>query len=90
MEPFLELMEQYLAGEIQGAEFQNRFFEEFKKDNAVWLDKNHRILNWLFNEVEAYCSDPELLKRLDPKFNIGEKELRMAVKRGLTELKSLE
>jgi hypothetical protein len=47
-------------------------------------------LNWLFNEVEAYCSDPELLKRLDPKFNIGEKELRMAVKRGLTELKSLE
>jgi Bacterial self-protective colicin-like immunity len=89
-EKYTSLLQDYVSKTIDANEFESKFLKLFKSDESFRPQKEFDILDRLFSDVDAYCKDPELLRKLDPRFNIGEAELRKRAERALLELKSLQ
>jgi hypothetical protein len=61
--------------------------EIYKRDKTIRTGEIFDILDRMFGNVDAYCSDPNLIT--DPKYDIAEVELRKRAKRTLAELSAI-
>lgn len=81
---YATLIRAYVAGRLSGAEFEDLFLQLFKNDLGGRPQSDHAVLEALFEEVDAYCADPELrLKTVD---GIGDEELKDAAREALARL----
>jgi hypothetical protein len=62
--------------------------EIYKRDKTIRTGEIFDILDRMFGNVDAYCSDPNLIT--DPKYDIAEVELRKRAKRTLAELSAIQ
>ena len=85
LNPYIHLMESFLAHKIDASEFERRYFSMFKNDTSSWTEAEYENLNYLFGELDAFCADPELRDEND----IDEDQLREAAKMTLANLSSL-
>ncbi len=84
MDKYIKLLEEFAGGKISADEFEQRFLQLFKGDNNLQPGREFQILDKLFADVDAYCSDPDLIE--DPRFDIGEVQLRVSVQETLDKL----
>jgi hypothetical protein len=61
--------------------------EIYKSDKTIRTGEIFDILDGMFSNVDAYCSDPNLIT--DPKYDIDEAELRKRAGRTLAELSAI-
>ncbi len=80
------LLKDFVARKISADEFERRFLELFKGETALMPEREFHILDKLFGDVDAYCSDPDLI---DPRFDIDEDELRSSAQEALDQLGEL-
>src|SRR5690349_10907561 len=57
---YIDLIESYTKGHISPSEFESRFLRMFKEEKRIPPPQVYQILNKLFTDVDAYCSDPAL------------------------------
>jgi Bacterial self-protective colicin-like immunity len=87
MEKYIKLLQQFAGRKINADEFEQRFLQLFKSDNNLQPGREFKILDKLFADVDAYCSDPDLIE--DPRFDIGEVELQVSAQETLDKLLKL-
>lgn len=88
MENYITLLKDFVVGKISADEFEQQFLQLFKGDSKLLPGREFEILDKLFSDVDAYCSDSELIE--DPRFDIGEAELRASAQEALEELVRLK
>ncbi|TAG91743.1 MAG: hypothetical protein EAZ09_16940 [Oscillatoriales cyanobacterium] len=86
MEKYIKLLQSFADSKINADQFEQQFLEVFKSDNNL-QGIEFRILDKLFADVDAYCSDPDLIE--DPRFDIGEVQLQVSAKETLDKLLKL-
>ncbi len=86
MNKYIMLLKNFVYRKISADEFERRFLELFKGETALMPEREFHILDKLFGDVDAYCSDPDLI---DPQFDIDENELRSSAQEALAELGEL-
>jgi hypothetical protein len=79
---YIRLLKDFINNKISSDEFEFQFMELFKKD-FFYSEIEFQILDKLFGDVDAYCSDSALF---DPEFDIDEAQLRLSVKQALKAL----
>lgn len=57
---YIRLLDQLLEGRVTGDQFQTLYFKIYLGDTREMGDREFRVLDWLFAEVDAYVPDPEL------------------------------
>lgn len=82
IEKYILLMTQFVAGEIAAPQFEVSFLDMFKNEPEVFPEKTYGVLNKLFLDVDAYCSDPDLRDEED----LDDQELLERAKEALTKL----
>ncbi|CBN58269.1 MULTISPECIES: colicin immunity domain-containing protein [Kamptonema] len=87
MEKYIKLLQEFVGNTISADEFEQRFIQLFKGDNNLQLGREFKILDKLFADVDAYCSDPDLIE--DPRFDIGEDQLQVSAEETLDKLVDL-
>lgn len=87
MDKYIKLLEEFAGNKISADEFEQRFLQLFKSDNNLQPGREFKILDKLFANVDAYCSDPDLIE--DPRFDIGEVQLRVSAQETLDQLVKL-
>ena len=87
MDKYIKLLEDFAGSKISADEFERRFLQLFKSDDNLQLGREFQILDKLFADVDAYCSDPDLIE--DPRFDIGEVQLRVSAQETLDKLVKL-
>jgi len=80
---YIKLLKDFVNNKISSDEFESQFMEIFKKEKLFDSEREFQILDKLFGDVDAYCSDSALF---DPEFDIDEAQLRLSVKQALKEL----
>lgn len=86
MEKYIALLKDFVDRKISADEFEQQFLGLFKSD-GVFSGTEFQILDKLFSDVDAYCSDPDLIE--DPRFDISENELRASAQETLDKLVKL-
>lgn len=86
MEKYIKLLQSFADSKINADQFEQQFLEVFKSDNNL-QGIEFRILDKLFADVDAYCSDPDLIE--DPRFDIGEVQLQVSAQETLDKLLKL-
>jgi hypothetical protein len=86
MTRYTTLLKEFVTQTIPAKEFESRFLEMFKSEAAPISEREFQILDKLFGDVDAYCSEPDLF---DPQFDIDEAELRLSAQKALDELREL-
>ena len=87
MEKYIKLLQNFAGRKINADEFEQRFLQLFKGDNNLQPGREFQILDKLFADVDAYCSDPDLIE--DPRFDIGEVQLQVSAQETLDKLLKL-
>ncbi len=87
MEKYIKLLQSFADRKISADEFEQRFLQLFKGDNNLQPAREFQILDKLFADVDAYCSDPDLIE--DPRFDIGEVQLQVSAQETLDKLLKL-
>ena len=80
---YIKLLKDFVNNKISSDEFESLFMEIFKKEKLFDSEREFQILDKLFGDVDAYCSDSALF---DPEFDIDEAQLRLSVKQALKAL----
>jgi len=83
---YITLLKEFVTQTIPANEFESKFLEMFKNETAPISGREFQILDKLFGDVDAYCSEPNLF---DPEFDIDEAELRLSAQKALDELREL-
>ncbi|CCH48765.1 colicin immunity domain-containing protein [Pseudodesulfovibrio piezophilus] len=80
---YINLIDDFLHYRITASEFEMSFIRQRRQDLN---DKNNynNALEELFFDIDAFCSDPELIEEED----LTEEELRRSCMRTLSDLKS--
>jgi hypothetical protein len=86
MEKYIALLKYFVARKISADEFEQQFLGLFKSDSVI-SGTEFQILDKLFSDVDAYCSDPDLIQ--DPRFDISENKLRASAQETLDKLVKL-
>jgi hypothetical protein len=86
MTKYITLLKEFVTQTISANEFESKFLEMFKNETAPISEREFQILDKLFGDVDAYCSEPNLF---DPEFEIDEAELRLSAQKALDELREL-
>ena len=86
MEKYINLLQSFADSKINADQFEQQFLELFKSDNNL-QGREFYILDKLFADVDAYCSDPDLIE--DPRFDIGEVQLQVSAQETLDKLLKL-
>jgi hypothetical protein len=60
IQPYLDLLDLFLAGGITADEFETRYLRRYKADDTRRPDKVFTVLDGLFADVDAYVGDPTL------------------------------
>lgn len=79
LDRYVSTARDFIEGRLAGPSFQERFLNDFKKDQRLYADSISEYLMMMFDEAECYEPDPKLLRRLkqrDPKIYLNEDELR--------------
>ncbi len=87
MDKYIKLLEEFAGNNITADEFEQRFLQLFKSDNNLQPGREFKILDKLFADVDAYCSDPDLIE--DPRFNIDGVQLQVSARKTLDQLLKL-
>ncbi|HLO50374.1 MAG TPA: colicin immunity domain-containing protein [Kamptonema sp.] len=87
MDKYIKLLQEFVGSNISADEFEQRFIQLFKNDNNLQPGREFKILDKLFADVDAYCSDPDLIE--DPRFDIGEAQLQVSAEKTLDKLVNL-
>lgn len=80
---YINLLNSYLIGSINAETFQHDYLEKFKTEKRPMSDKLYEILDILFADTDAFCSDPVLLaelKKTKVEGYLNEEELRECIK----------
>ena len=80
---YINLLKDFLCNKITADDFERRFLGMFKSETNCYSKLEFQILDKLFGDVDAYCSDPELL---DPEYDITEEDLKFSAKEALDNL----
>ena len=87
MDKYIKLLEEFVGEKITADDFERRFIQLFKSDNDLQPGTEFKILDKLFADVDAYCSDPDLIE--DPRFDIDGVQLQVSAKETLNKLVKL-
>jgi len=87
MDRYIKLLEDFVGSKITADEFEQRFIQLFKGDKNLQPGREFKILDKLFADVDAYCSDPDLIE--DPRFDIDGVQLQVSAKETLNKLVKL-
>lgn len=87
MNRYTRLLKDFVSKKISALEFEQNFLQLFKAETSFFSKKEFQILDKLFGDVDAYCSDPDLIE--DPEFDLTEEELRLSAKEALDKLGEL-
>lgn len=87
MEKYIKLLQSFADSKISADQFEQRFLQLFKSDNNLQPGREFQILDKLFADVDAYCSNPDLIE--DPRFDIGEVQLQVSAQETLDKLLKL-
>ncbi len=87
MEKYIKLLQSFADSKISADQFEQQFLQLFKSDNNLQPGREFQILDKLFADVDAYCSDPDLIE--DPRFDIGEVQLQVSAQETLDKLLKL-
>ena len=87
MEKYIKLLQSFADSKISADQFEQQFLQMFKSDNNLQPGREFQILDKLFSDVDAYCSDPDLIE--DPRFDIGEVQLQVSAQETLDKLLKL-
>ncbi|MEG4285691.1 colicin immunity domain-containing protein [Microcoleus sp. A006_D1] len=87
MDKYINLLEEFVDNKITADEFERRFIQLFKGDNNLQPGTEFKILDKLFADVDAYCSDPNLIE--DPRFDIDGGQLQVSAQETLNKLVKL-
>jgi hypothetical protein len=85
MSSYITLIESYLTRQISSAEFESKYLRLFKNEKRIPPAQIYELLNRLFTDVDAFCSNPSFRNRS----SIDENELRECANRAFQELKRL-
>jgi hypothetical protein len=80
---YINLLEDFVCHKISADDFERIFLRIFKSETNFSSKLEFQILDKLFGDVDAYCSDPELI---DPEYDITEEELKFSAKEALDSL----
>jgi hypothetical protein len=83
---YITLIDSFVAGRIPPEEFESRYLKLFKEEQQIPPGQVFEVLNRLFTDVDAFCSDPALRNE----YSIDESELRDFASRAYRDLKALE
>lgn len=50
----------FVTGKITAHQFEMLYLNMFKGESGLLSEKDYGVLNELFHDVDAYCSDPDL------------------------------
>ncbi len=87
MDKYIKLLEDFAGNKISADEFERLFIKLFKGDRDLHPGREFKILDKLFADVDAYCSDPDLIE--DPRFDIDGVQLQVSAKDALNMLVKL-
>jgi Bacterial self-protective colicin-like immunity len=79
------LVQSLISREIDARTFERIYLERFKNDPTDWSEAEYEILNDLFGDVDAFCSDPQFCGPDD----LNEEQLRHKAKIALKKLQAL-
>jgi len=80
---YVRLLAGFVGNTVSVTEFERAFLEMFKAERGD-LGPSYEVLESLFEDVDAFCPDSELLKE----GNVSESELRESARRALERLAS--
>ena len=81
--PYWALIEAFVEGRLRATEFESIYLDLFLNDPTMWSEDLFDILDRLFGDVDAYCSDPSLRDADD----LDDEQLKSCAQRALDELK---
>ncbi|MCU0544103.1 MAG: colicin immunity domain-containing protein [Oscillatoriaceae cyanobacterium Prado104] len=87
MDKYIKLLEEFVGNKITADDFERRFIKMFKGDKNLQIGREFKILDKLFADVDAYCSDPDLIE--DPRFDLDGVQLQVSAKEALNMLVKL-
>jgi hypothetical protein len=85
LDEYSTLIEAYLSNKIDALSFEREYLAKFKADSTNWSDREFEVLNSIFTDLDAFCSDPSLRDELD----IDEFRLRENTNRNLKNLQAI-
>lgn len=83
---YLELIEQFVDGQISAERFEAVFLPKFKNETTRLPDNAFNVLDGLFADVDDYVSDPEL--RADAG-GLDDDQLRTCARNAYRDLRSI-
>ena len=86
LEPYIALIDSFLRNEISATRFEQDYLHMFKRDHTSRTEDAYNVLNDLFGDVDAFCSDPDLCGPED----LNEEQLRKRCQQAYERLKELE
>ncbi len=87
MDKYIKLLKKFVDNKITADDFEGQFLQLFKGDNNLQPGTEFKILDKLFADVDAYCSDPDLIE--DPRFDIDGVQLQVSAQEALNKLVKL-
>jgi hypothetical protein len=85
LEPYVDLIRSFLTNQIKSASFEREYLQRFKNDLTRWNPDEYEVLNDLFGDVDAFCSDPDLRSPGD----LDEEQLRESAQGAMEKLSVL-
>jgi hypothetical protein len=85
LEPYARLLEDFLQARISALDFETKYLKIFTEDPTMWTKPEYKILERLFESVDAFCADESLIE--PEKGDLTEDQLRLETGRALDALK---
>jgi hypothetical protein len=60
IEPYRELLEQFVRGDISANDFESRYLNTYLSDDSLYPDDVFEVVDAFFAEAESYEGDPRL------------------------------
>jgi hypothetical protein len=60
LEPYLELVADFVEGRTPATDFQYRYSRTYLNDPTGWTDEEFAVLDTLFGDVDSFEADPNL------------------------------
>ena len=60
LQKYVSLIRSFVDGRIDAVSFESRYLEMFKNETVSFDDALFEVLDALFGDVDAFCSDPAM------------------------------
>ena len=84
---YIELLTKFVEGNLKVDDLETLFLDKFKQECHFISDKEFKILEKFFEDVDSYYNEENEL--FDPDFDLTEEELRKSAEETLILLKAL-